>query len=1341
MSTTELPEALPPEELPDAALEVEPALIQRQRDLLHELIQLAADRAQAETDAAAGFLARNEAAEKRYQEDRQRLLEQFQRETEETDSRFRETRETIAKRFETDLATAEKEYSDNSRGISTTYFADRESAKVEHGEATWETASMLEACKTKADDAVRQSKVDVEAYQQKIDAISEQTEIICTPWLGERQALPEGPGRFSGPYQKLSSRLSERIKTANRYLAEMRELPVLKYLQGKVVYSAVGALCVLAIVPAAVVSSDNRAYALAGGMVVAAVLGLVTYAWLTQVAKRQLIRLEVPLREAIAEAVSLRRACIRAAKNANKREHARGQEKHDATLAKLKKEYEEKLVELEARRERLTRENEEHYQRRVVEINQTRDRDSAQAQEMFPRRLAELKSQYEADDAAVTDRYAHELEESTQLRDADWEAMALAWREGLERARVAAAAINAEAAALFPDWSEPLWKNWQPPTTIPPVLRFGDFEVRLDGIPSGVSDDPRLQGVGPEAFPLPALIPLAQRGSLLLEAGAEGRTEAEQALQLVMFRLLTAIPPAKVRFTIVDPVGLGQNFAAFMHLADDDEQLVSSRIWTEAPHIEQRLADLTGHMENVIQKCLRNQFRNIEEYNAVAGEVAEPLRFLVVANFPANFSLEATRRLISIAASGARCGVHTLVTIDTRLPMPQGFHLEDLEQHGINLIWEDGRFAWQDADFSPFPFRLDAPPDAGFMTELLQRIGRLAKEASRVEVPFSWIAPQPEEWWTSDSRESFKVALGRVGATRRQYMNLGHGTSQHVLIAGKTGSGKSTLLHALITNTAMHYSPQEVELYLVDFKEGVEFKHYATYELPHARVVAIESEREFGLSVLQRLDAELKVRGEKFRTLGVQDLAGYRQASGEVMPRILLVVDEFQLFFVDDDKIAQDASLLLDRLVRQGRAFGIHVLLGSQTLGGAYSLARSTIGQMAVRVALQCSETDAHMILADDNPAARLLTRPGEAIYNDANGMIEGNDFFQVVWLPEEEREDYLRRVHQMAVERNALPRVPQIVFEGKAPADIRKNYLLAQLLESPSWQAQPRGYRAWLGEAMAIKDPTAAEFRPQSGANVLIVGQYDESALATVTMSLVSLATQLRPPTPDHPAGSRFYVLDGSQPDAPNADYLTKLPQFLPQPTTVASWRDLPKIMEEVSAEVARRQEARDSEAAPVFLFIYALQRFRELRKVEDDYGFSRKGEEKPNPGKQFIGILKDGPAVGVHVIVWCDSLNNVNRAFERSSLREFEMRVLFQMSASDSSALIDAPVASKLGVHRAFYYSEERGQPEKFRPYALPTEEWLSQVKQQLCGRMPSPNGAAAPAAAPTAPANPGT
>ncbi len=77
----------------------------------------------------------------------------------------------------------------------------------------------------------------------------------------------------------------------------------------------------------------------------------------------------------------------------------------------------------------------------------------------------------------------------------------------------------------------------------------------------------------------------------------------------------------------------------------------------------------------------------------------------------------------------------------------------------------------------------------------------------------------------------------------------------------------------MITNLALRYSPDEVEFYLVDFKKGVEFKAYAQAELPHARVIAIESEREFGLSVLERLDLELKRRGDLFRNQGVQDLA------------------------------------------------------------------------------------------------------------------------------------------------------------------------------------------------------------------------------------------------------------------------------------------------------------------------------------------------------------------------------------------------------------------------------------------------------------------------------------
>ena len=127
------------------------------------------------------------------------------------------------------------------------------------------------------------------------------------------------------------------------------------------------------------------------------------------------------------------------------------------------------------------------------------------------------------------------------------------------------------------------------------------------------------------------------------------------------------------------------------------------------------------------------------------------------------------------------------------------------------------------------------------------------------------------------------------------------------------------------------------------------------------------------------------------------------------------------------------------------------------------------------------------------------------------------------------------------------------------------------------------------------------------------------------------------------------------------------------------------------------------------IYLFIYNLGRFRDLRK-EDDYGFGSAEEGKPaGPGRQFAMLLREGPTLGIHTLAWSDSYSTIGRLLDRQSLRDFEMRVLFQMNATDSSSLMDAPDASRLGLHRAIFYDEGRGHMEKFRPYGLPTAEWL--------------------------------
>jgi hypothetical protein len=173
----------------------------------------------------------------------------------------------------------------------------------------------------------------------------------------------------------------------------------------------------------------------------------------------------------------------------------------------------------------------------------------------------------------------------------------------------------------------------------------------------------------------------------------------------------------------------------------------------------------------------------------------------------------------------------------------------------------------------------------------------------------------------------------------------------------------------------------------------------------------------------------------------------------------------------------------------------------------------------------------------------------------------------------------------------------------------------------------------------------------------------------------------------------------------------------LLPHPVQAGGWRDLAQVIAAVAEEVERRPKSNEVEGPETYLFINGLQRFRDLRREEDDFGsFSGSEEQKPSQAKQLAAVLREGASLGVHVVVWCDTYNNASRAFDRQALREFELRVLFQMSAADSSNLIDSPQASRLGPHRAYFHSEEEGRLEKFRPYGVPPDSWLAWFKEQL-------------------------
>ncbi|MBL9149161.1 MAG: cell division protein FtsK, partial [Phycisphaerae bacterium] len=1215
---------------------------------------------------------------------KQRLSDETRAERE----RYATRKESIESGAESDLAQLAQEERNSRLEIEVRTEENISSAQKKMEETVWLAETVYEGAENQPRLEYERTREEMAARREELDAVEEEASRMIHRY---RQPVPHAhqpaTDLLNSTLQRPDSGLLMQFGRAQESLRVVKSLRVAGLFRGPILL--LPALCLIgAGVGGAALLRGTDGTSLGVGAGVGAALFVVLTFVLFGVARREIVRAHAPL----SEALILARACmdriIEIAAESRKIRERELVETRDRDVAEATAKFQPLADEFHKKRlERLAKLDAKIPVRRK-EIEDRRVADRAENEALHERRMREIDTTARDATAAEETRHANEtaaIDERERLRFA---ALKATWdRDTTEGLSALDRAIEIDRS-LFQPWTDPTWNSWTGSTTAPDSIRLGTLRFDLAACEGGLSKDPRLAVAHPTALDVPAVLAFPHRSSLLIETDLAGRAEAIDLVQTVLLRLLARVPPSKVRLVLIDPVGLGQSFAGFMHLADEMEALVGDRIWTEPRHIEQKLTDLTEHMETVIQKYLRNEFDSIEAYNEKAGEIAEPLRYLVITDFPTNITDIAAKRLQSILASGAKCGVHTIIVRTShggkKAELPAGISEEDLRQLAVVLTRQSGtpngnkkgnektgerdRFVVEGEEFSRWPFDIDPAPPADLLMSLVKRIGRAAKDAGRVEVPFATVAPKVEpEWWSESSSKRVRVPLGRAGASKLQFMTLGEGTAQHALIAGKTGSGKSTLLHALVTSLACWYSPDEIEFYLIDFKKGVEFKTYATHKLPHARAVAIESDREFGLSVLQGLDGELKRRGDLFRDLGVQDLNGYRRmtrgeggvtTAAEPMPRVLLIVDEFQELFVEDDKVGQESSLLLDRLVRQGRAFGIHVILGSQTLGGAYSIARATMGQMGVRIALQCNEADSQLILSDDNSAARLLSRPGEAIYNDASGLMEGNSPFQVVWLPEDVRERYLARAAELASKRSR--RTATIVFEGNIPADPDANAKLISTLQAP-FAPEKAPVSLWLGDAIAIKDPTAAVFRRQAGANLIVVGQQDIGSTSLVAMSILSIAMQRSP------ADARFVILDGTPADDPKSGLLASVAKALPHDAVVVPWRDTEDAVRGVAEVVAKRQTEGD-ERQSVFLVVHGLQRYRQLRRNEDDFGFGGSGDGPVPTDKLFAGILKEGAPLGVHVITWVDTVANAQRALDRNAMREFDWRAMFQLSQTDS-------------------------------------------------------------------------
>lgn len=526
----------------------------------------------------------------------------------------------------------------------------------------------------------------------------------------------------------------------------------------------------------------------------------------------------------------------------------------------------------------------------------------------------------------------------------------------------------------------------------------------------------------PSAKSFPALVDFVRDGGF----ATDHRTTVESAV----VRLLALLPAAQLKVHLFDPVRVGASLKFLSDLSDLTRAAVAD-VRVVAADLESLLDDLTRHVARVTQQYLGSRHGSLAEYNRAAGEVAEAYHLLVLMDFPAGrVDDEVMRKLDTLVKAGPTCGVFTLIL--SAEPSRYSFGLPVLQ----NGVWVspdemlggmrgalpalgsqlaaatiDGirskdwrrylslrpKILWSGSSWSP-----SAAPEVQRLVIRLDRDVSGAKPrsitpaatAKRLQsMPGRGRDASPDDpstWWRKRAMHGVEANIGVTGDRDVATVVFeSAGSEPGLIIGGQPGTGKSVLLHALICDLARNYSPQDLELYLLDPKQGVEFTVYATGKLPHAKVITVKAPPESTILVLEDLIDQIEDRGGLFRNTptasgAIPDkLDDYLAAPGaRVIPRIVAVVDEFQaLLNTGDDDTSMRASRLLDRTIREGRAFGIHLVLATQSLQGIPHLPAAVMNMIESKVVLRVSEDDSRTFLGPhDLDAAKLGKGSGKAI-------------------------------------------------------------------------------------------------------------------------------------------------------------------------------------------------------------------------------------------------------------------------------------------------------------------------------------------------------------------------
>ena len=778
-------------------------------------------------------------------------------------------------------------------------------------------------------------------------------------------------------------------------------------------------------------------------------------------------------------------------------------------------------------------------------------------------------------------------------------------------------------------------------------------------------------------------VELLNNQNLIIRHNNNTKQKAHQVVNSLVGRLMASSSPGKLNVAMIDAEEMDGTCDVFKFLNRNIFQILA-----RPEDIRKYLDEKERHIGNIIQNLLLGSVKSLYDYNQ-AKENKEPYHVIVIEDFPIGFNSESISLLQKILKNGVRAGVNVIMLvnedkIDSSEDTRKAYNSSNMGQLERICSVYDLTKNNELIDFDSFTEE--------HLRKIVQYVNSGVEIRKEEAILFADYMTNQSEWWQRRSAKYIEIPFGVSEDRQIQKLKITQESGQNsAVVIGIPGSGKSVFLHALICNAAINYSPDELNMYLIDFS-GVEFNSYALHNLPHARVIAPEAEREFGLSILNELVEEGARRMELCRNNDVSNIVDLKAKNPSLhIPRLLVIIDEFQkIFEIENDLISREANAKIHTIIQEFRKFGINLVLATQKLPSSSILPKDLI---ANRVVFKSSPADFSSLISLPINGKVPQLHTGECIYNSESGSPYDNHKVQGFLVTKHDIDKLLNQISEFSDNLHYKRKHDMVVFRGNDLPEFR-NRRVARCHQTPS--NMPESIGIYLGESISIHETdVCAILRKESANNILILGGESHVAQRIAYYATISASTA------HTDQSATFVTLNFMRREDTLNEELQSVFESLPFSSQIVS--KTAEIVETLTAIKEEIDERRKDEERPqdhIYLSIYAFQ----LARMFDKGG--RRGDDVSESGMLLDYILKNGPAVGVFTIMQCDNWDNLSRI--GNPLSSFTYRVALQMTENDSNKIVGSSIASKLfvfnrpsSVYRAYFRDNNRNINIKFKPY----------------------------------------